>query len=51
MWSPMMIKGALMFQDLQLPALLQLVGAVIQENLGSFFPAALPTSPGETAAH
>jgi hypothetical protein len=36
--------GSLMFDDIDLPALLQLTVAVIQQNLGSFFPAGPSTS-------
>jgi hypothetical protein len=38
-WQSVMVKnGGLLFQDIDLPAMLQLTVAVIQQNLGSFFP-------------
>jgi hypothetical protein len=37
-WSPVRApNGRLMFEDVDLGVMLQLVGAVIQENLGGFF--------------
>ena len=37
-WSPVAASnGRLMFQDIDLPQMMQLVWAVIQENLSSFF--------------
>ncbi|SAL25717.1 phage tail assembly chaperone [Caballeronia telluris] len=48
-WQSVMVKnGGLLFQDIDLPAMLQLTVAVIQQNLGSFFPAG--PSPASTAA-
>ena len=38
-WAGVMARnGGLMFQDIDLPAMLRLAVAVIQHNLGSFFP-------------
>jgi hypothetical protein len=38
-WQNVMVKGGgLMFQDIDLPTMLRLAVAVIQQNLGSFFP-------------
>lgn len=40
-WANVMASnGALMFQDLDMKTMMQLVVAVIQENMGSFFPEA-----------
>ena len=36
-WSPLMSKGGLMFDDLQLVVLIGLITAIIEENLGPFF--------------
>lgn len=36
--SVMVKGGGLIFQDIDLPAMLQITVAVIQQNLGSFFP-------------
>lgn len=45
-WSPVMApNGRLMFQDIELPQMLQLTWAVIEENLGGFF-AAMPSTSG-----
>ena len=38
-WQSVVARnGSLMFDDIDLPAMLQLTVAVIQQNLGSFFP-------------
>lgn len=42
--------GQLMFQDLDLSHLIELVGAVVMENLKGFFPTAQPESPGGKTA-
>lgn len=40
-FSPVMSRnGTLMFQDIEMPEMLQLAIAVIQDNMSSFFPAA-----------
>jgi hypothetical protein len=46
-FSPVVIKGSkeLMFQDMDLAVLVQLTLEVIEENLGSFFTIAQPSSP------
>ncbi|VXB25187.1 putative bacteriophage protein [Burkholderia sp. 8Y] len=44
-WQNVMVKGGgLVFQDIDLPAMLQLTVAVVQQNLGSFFPGGPSTS-------
>jgi Phage tail assembly chaperone protein, TAC len=43
-WAKVFVNGHLMFQDIQLDTLLGLTFAVLQENLGSFFPTSQPTS-------
>nr|DAL18046.1 MAG TPA_asm: tail assembly chaperone protein [Caudoviricetes sp.] len=45
-WSPVMSQGALMFDDIDLMSMLQMVGRVVGDSLGNFLPA-LPAS--ETA--
>jgi hypothetical protein len=37
-YAKVMVSGALMFADIDLTAMLALVQAVVEENLGSFFP-------------
>lgn len=39
-FAPVAIRGTIMQEDLPLPVLLQLVAAVVKENLGTFLPAA-----------
>lgn len=39
-WSPVMVQGALMFDDLDLMSMLQIVGRVVGDSLGNFLPAA-----------
>lgn len=47
-WTPIMTNGQLMFDDMEMMAMIQLSFAVIQDNLGSFFPGAQPNgSAGE----
>ncbi|OQP33933.1 phage tail assembly chaperone [Pantoea latae] len=46
-WSPVMTQGTLMFDDIELMSMLQMVGRVVGDSLGNFLPA-LPAS--ETAA-
>lgn len=41
-WAPLISSGQLMYQDLDLPAMLQLVWRVLEGNLSNFF-SALPT--------
>jgi hypothetical protein len=43
-WHAVMKNGVLMYQDIQLDTLMALTFAVIQENLGSFFPTSQPKS-------
>lgn len=45
-WSPVMSQGTLMFDDIDLMSMLQMVGRVVGDSLGNFLPA-LPAS--ETA--
>ena len=45
-WAPVMTQGALMFDDIELMSMLQMVGRVVGDSLGNFLPA-LPAS--ETA--
>ncbi|WP_276724201.1 MULTISPECIES: phage tail assembly chaperone [Pantoea] len=45
-WAPVMSQGALMFDDIDLMSMLQMVGRVVGDSLGNFLPA-LPAS--ETA--
>nr|DAI70274.1 MAG TPA: tail assembly chaperone protein [Bacteriophage sp.] len=45
-WAPVMTQGALMFDDIDLMSMLQMVGRVVGDSLGNFLPA-LPAS--ETA--
>ncbi|WGS52672.1 hypothetical protein LFL96_31295 [Paraburkholderia sp. D15] len=48
-WQSVMVRdGGLLFQDIDLPAMLRLAVAVIQQNLGSFFPDG-PSTPGAAA--
>lgn len=45
-YAPVMTQGKLMFMDIEMPAMIQLVLATMQENLGGFFlmlPAAQPS--------
>jgi hypothetical protein len=51
-WVPVATPtGELMFEDIDLSQMLQLAFGVIQENLGNFFPGALPNgSDGEAQA-
>lgn len=50
-WAPVLVKGGMMFADIRLPDMVQLVVAVVQENLGSFFPgAAAPPATQSPAA-
>lgn len=45
-WAPVMgPKGQLMFADIRLPEMMQLVIAAITENLGSFFDGGALTAP------
>jgi hypothetical protein len=47
-WSPVQISnGKLMFEDIDMGAMLQLVAAVVQENLGDFFAGLGRTSASE----
>lgn len=48
----MTANNRLMFEDIELPELMQLTAAVIKENLGNFFrePPAASTSPSATSA-
>lgn len=39
-WAPVMVQGALMFDDLDLMSMLQIVGRVVGDSLGNFLPAA-----------
>lgn len=41
-WSPVTVGGNVMFQDMSLPIMLQLVWRVLEDNLSSFF-SALPS--------
>lgn len=42
-WAPVAGRqGGMMFADIKLPEMVQLVVAVVQENLGGFFPEAAP---------
>jgi hypothetical protein len=43
-YAKVFVNGHLMFQDIQLDTLLGLTFAVIEENLGSFFPTGRPAS-------
>ena len=45
-WAPVMSQGALMFDDIDLMSMLQMVGRLVGDSLGNFLPA-LPAS--ETA--
>ncbi|WP_307744475.1 phage tail assembly chaperone [uncultured Pantoea sp.] len=45
-WAPVMSQGELMFDDIDLMSMLQMVGRVVGDSLGNFLPA-LPAS--ETA--
>lgn len=51
-WAPVMRSGTLMFDDIDLMAMLQLVARVVADSLGNFLPE-LPTSatsPGQPQA-
>lgn len=39
-WAPLMVQGALMFDDIDLMSMLQIVGRVVGDSLGNFLPAA-----------
>lgn len=39
-WAPVMVQGSLMFDDLDLMCMLQIVGRVVGDSLGNFLPAA-----------
>lgn len=39
-WAPVMVQGALMFDDIDLMSMLQIVGRVVGDSLGNFLPAA-----------
>ena len=39
-WAPVMVQGSLMFDDLDLMSMLQIVGRVVGDSLGNFLPAA-----------
>lgn len=45
-WAPVMNQGELMFDDIDLLSMLQMVGRVVGDSLGNFFPAA----PGSETA-
>jgi hypothetical protein len=51
-WTPVKAAGqnALMYDDIDGPLILQLTMEVIQENLASFFPSALPGSESPATA-
>lgn len=50
-WAPVFARGVLMFQDIELPEMLQLVGKVLEADLKGFFPGKGSTSaPPEQAA-
>lgn len=38
-WAPVMVQGSLMFDDLDLMSMLQIVGRVVGDSLGNFLPA------------
>jgi hypothetical protein len=44
MWARVMVSGNMMFDWVDLPLMAQLVWAVVQANLGNFFPAPQPIS-------
>lgn len=48
-WGKIRVSGRLMYADLPLPDMLQIVWQVLQGNLGSFFPALLANSPDTLA--
>ncbi|WP_370426141.1 phage tail assembly chaperone [Pantoea vagans] len=39
-WAPVMVQGELMFDDIDLMSMLQIVGRVVGDSLGNFLPAA-----------
>jgi len=39
-WAPVMVQGELMFDDIDLMSVLQIVGRVVGDSLGNFLPAA-----------
>lgn len=39
-WAPVMVRGSLTFDDLDLMSMLQIVGRVVGDSLGNFLPAA-----------
>lgn len=47
-WVPVFRSGSLMFDDIDLMALLQIAGRVVGDSLGNFLPAA-PAKPAEQA--
>lgn len=47
-WSNVLnAQGGLMFDDIDLPVMLQIVSQVIQENLSGFFAASQPSASGQ----
>lgn len=48
-WAPLRVRAGLMFQDIDLQAMMKIAMSCIQENLGSFFPGQQPESSGAMA--
>lgn len=46
-WARVMLNGSLMFQDIDVDAMIQLTSSVIEENLGNFFNSILSSLPQE----
>lgn len=46
-WAPIRSGAGLMFDDIDLPVMVQIAAAVLQENLGGFFGEALAASGAE----
>jgi hypothetical protein len=49
-WAPVMVQGALMFDDIDLMSMLQIVGRVVGDSLGNFLPAATDKEIADNSA-
>ena len=49
-WTPVFSQGELMFEDIDLMVMLQLVGNVVEDNLGNFLPAAPVSATADPSA-
>jgi hypothetical protein len=49
-WAKIRAGGRMMFEDIQLPEMMQIVWSVLNDNLANFFFASLQASPKDPAA-